>query len=278
MNSSHWQTHPLRRLLLAQFFALTTASVALAQAVNPDAATLAKYDTNKNGRLDPSEITAMQADQAKVPVQTGTAPGDQVVELSPFEVDAGSQKGYYASNTMAGTRLNSKIEDLASSVSVVTKQQMSDFAMLDINDIFAYETSTEGTGNYTDYSVDRNGMVADNIQNNPQGTNRIRGGSAANIAMNNFDQHRRPRNQPRSELQHLRPRAGLRHRQPGVRERQPEPRDHHRGDPGGQYRRLSRFARPEPPALQGQAGRPGQRRLPARRLPPEALRRHRAAL
>jgi hypothetical protein len=187
MNSSHWQSHPLRRLLLAQFFALTAVSAALAQAVSsPDAATLAKYDTNKNGRLDPSEIAAMQADQAKVPVQNASKQKDDVVELSPFEVDAGSQKGYYASNTMAGTRLNSKIEDLASAVSVVTKQEMSDFAMLDINDIFAYETSTEGTGNYTDFAIDRNGMVADNIQNNPQGANRVRGGSAANISMDNF--------------------------------------------------------------------------------------------
>ena len=35
---------------------------------------------------------------------------------------------------------------------------MSDFAMLDINDVFLYEASTEGTGNYTDFDVDHNGM------------------------------------------------------------------------------------------------------------------------
>jgi outer membrane receptor for ferric coprogen and ferric-rhodotorulic acid len=46
--------------------------------------------------------------------------------------------GYYASNTMSGTRLNSKIEDLGASIAVVTKQQMQDFALLDLNDIFNY--------------------------------------------------------------------------------------------------------------------------------------------
>ncbi len=186
MNSYPRIPHAPSRLVIAQLCALLAASAAFAQSAEPSAATLAKYDTNKNGRLDPAEVAAMQADQAKIPVTTTPASKESVVELSPFEVSAGGDKGYYASNTMAGTRLNSKIEDLASAVSVVTKQQMSDFAMLDINDIFAYETSTEGTGNYTDYAVDRNGMVADNIQNNPQGANRVRGGSAANIALNNF--------------------------------------------------------------------------------------------
>mgnify|MGYP001553585485 CR=1 FL=1 len=154
----------------------------------PDAQTLAKYDKNHNGRLDPDELAAMQTDEAKsaqVPVATTGSPSDKVVELSPFEVSEDNH-GYYAANTMSGTRLNAKIEDLGSAISVVTKEQMKDFAMLDINDIFNYEASTEGTGNYTDFSIDRNGMVTDNIQNNPQGANRIRGVGAANVALDNF--------------------------------------------------------------------------------------------
>jgi hypothetical protein len=172
---------------------LATVPAAVAQssaASGVDRPTLAKYDANQNGRLDPDELARWQADQSKAATAVATAPApagakDDAVRLSPFEVKEDS-KGYYAATTMSGTRLNTKLEDLASAISVVTKQQMQDFAMLDINDIFNYETSTEGTGNYTDYSVDRNGMVTDNIQNNPQGANRVRGGSAANIALNNF--------------------------------------------------------------------------------------------
>jgi len=137
----------------------------------------------------PSAATLAKEKQAAGAVSTApgtsTAANEETVQLSPFEVSE-ANNGYYASNTMSGTRLNSKIEDLGSAISVVTKAQMSDFAMLDINDIFNYETSTEGTGNFTDFSIDRNGMVADNIQNNPQGANRIRGIGAANIALNNF--------------------------------------------------------------------------------------------
>jgi outer membrane receptor for ferric coprogen and ferric-rhodotorulic acid len=73
------------------------------------------------------------------PTATTAAKGlddSEPILMSPFEVDASGQKGYYSPNTMAGTRLNSKLEDLASSIAVVTKEQMADFALLDINDIF----------------------------------------------------------------------------------------------------------------------------------------------
>jgi hypothetical protein len=64
---------------------------------------------------------------------------------------------------------------------------MSDFAMIDINDIFLYSASTEGTGTYTDYTVDRNGSVSDNVQLNPGQANRIRGISSANQSLGNIE-------------------------------------------------------------------------------------------
>ncbi|QYM77806.1 TonB-dependent receptor [Horticoccus luteus] len=111
---------------------------------------------------------------------------DEIEVLSPFEV-VSDTKGYFASNTMSGTRLNTKIEDLASSISVVTKEQMDDFAMIDINDIFLYTGNTEGSGTYTDVTVDRNGQVTDNSQGNPNGANRVRGIASANISYGNFE-------------------------------------------------------------------------------------------
>lgn len=159
-----------------------------AQTAAPDRATLAKYDANNNGRLDPDESAAFQADETKrapVAVETTGGSDGKALELSPFQVVADTN-GYYASNTLSGTRLNSKLEDLGASISVVTKQQMADFAMLDINDIFLYEANTEGTGNYTDFTIDRNGNIADNVAGNPNGANRIRGIGAANTARGNF--------------------------------------------------------------------------------------------
>ena len=88
---------------------------------------------------------------------------------------------------MSGTRINSSIQDLASSITVVTKTQMEDFAMLNINDVFLYAGNTEGTGTYTAGTgvgvADRNGSVADNVQLDPINSNRIRGIAPANITL-----------------------------------------------------------------------------------------------
>ncbi len=163
------------------------ATVVLAQVPATDPLLLAKYDANKNGRLDPDEVATMQAAQRAPVLTTSTTgkTGDEAVMLSPFEVTS-EGRGYYASSTMSGTRLNSKVEDLASSISVITKEQMSDFAMLDINDIFLYEAGTEGIGTYTQFEVDRNASPTDNSLN-PQGSNRVRGVGAANLSFANFE-------------------------------------------------------------------------------------------
>ncbi|MBM3853805.1 MAG: TonB-dependent receptor, partial [Verrucomicrobia bacterium] len=88
---------------------------------------------------------------------------------------------------MSGTRFNSKLEDLASSITVMTKDQMADFAMLDINDVFLYTASAEGTGTFTDFEVNRNGDVQENVSLNPTRANRIRGIAAANVSLGNFE-------------------------------------------------------------------------------------------
>lgn len=111
---------------------------------------------------------------------------EPIVKLSPFEVVA-NNRGYYGANTMSGTRLNSSIADLASSITVVTKEQMQDFALLDINDIFNYESGTEGTGNFSDITFDRRGTPIDNVQFDPNNANRIRGIGPANITFGNFE-------------------------------------------------------------------------------------------
>ena len=121
------------------------------------------------------------------PTSTPTGPvGEDVTQLSPFEV-VENNNGYYAANTMSGTRVNSKIEDLGASITVVTKEQMADFAMLGIHDLFAYEANTEGMGNYTEMAVDQNGAVTDSTTLSPQDANRIRGIGAANITFGNFE-------------------------------------------------------------------------------------------
>lgn len=127
------------------------------------------------------------------PAKTAAIPTpEEVVTLSPFQV-VDDQKGYQASSTLSGTRLNTKLEDLGSSITVVTKQQMQDMASLDINDVFRYEASTEGTDTFTTFNRNRSGGVNDQVQSEPQNANRVRGvGGAgqsavgANTAFGNF--------------------------------------------------------------------------------------------
>lgn len=184
-----------RVLLLPTLMALTalprSAPAQSAPTAAPDAATLARYDKNKNGVLDPDERNAMEADQAKagkgVASRAGADAGanDEITQLSPFEVSGNSDRGYSAAATLSGTRLKSSLEDIAGSVTVITKQQLLDTAALDINDIFQYEVGTEGTKQFTDLTSDGRGDY-DNVAGNPTGSNRIRGLSAANITVGGF--------------------------------------------------------------------------------------------
>ncbi len=156
----------LRRLVLAPVCAMIAVSFSWAQQA-------------------PAPSTAPAPDTASA-LKKGA---EEVVRLSPFEVKAESN-GYYSPNTMSGTRINSSIQDLASSITVITKTQMQDFALRDMNDIFLYAGNTEGTGTYTagtGYGVaDRNGSVADNVQIDPINSNRIRGIAPANITLGNI--------------------------------------------------------------------------------------------
>jgi len=112
--------------------------------------------------------------------------------LSPFTVSTKQDIGYRASSTLAGSRLNSKIDDLASPITVITKQQLEDTGSHDLNDVFLYEANTEGSLNYTKIQLDRSGLKDDIGGSATNGlgaqtsttANRIRGLVAADITWN----------------------------------------------------------------------------------------------
>ena len=168
MNSRIGFTHARGQSFGALLLCAVLAVPSFAQTVQPNAAAPA----------DPA------ADN-KIPVEAAEKPAGGTIELSPFTV-VSNNKGYFQSNTMSGTRLNSKIEDLGQSITVMTKEQMSDFAMLDINDVFDHMASTEGTNSYSEFITDRTGAVVDNVSLSPNTANRVRGIGNANIAFNNI--------------------------------------------------------------------------------------------
>ena len=122
---------------------------------------------------------------------------DEVVTLSPFEVFTGKDKGYYAQNTLAGSRMKTNLADLGAAISVVTKLQMEDFASVDLNDAFRYEVNTEGSGTYTPATqAFRNDGVLDVNAGGTQGNsvsnftnaiaNRVRGIGIPSAAINYY--------------------------------------------------------------------------------------------
>ncbi|OAM89083.1 TonB-dependent receptor [Termitidicoccus mucosus] len=174
-------TQALHNSLLASVIASALLSGAL-QAQQMPEATTAPEEPQRNIPIAASPASA----------RSGLALPDDIIELSVFTVEESKNRGYQASRTMSGTRLNTALEDIAASISVVTKEQMMDTASVDINDIFLYEANTEGTMQYTDFqflpsSGSTGDMYVDKTGNSPASANRIRGVGAANMSVGGFE-------------------------------------------------------------------------------------------
>lgn len=144
-------------------------------------------DENSASALPPPASTSIpRRNETTVPEQSRpTEPTEEVVRLSPFQVNENNTRGYFASSTLSGTRLNTDLADLGASISVVTKQQLLDTASQDINDVFRYEANTEGTFQYTEFTQDRT-FYNETTTLSPQSANRVRGIGATNSARDNF--------------------------------------------------------------------------------------------
>src|SRR6185295_6910021 len=71
---------------------------------------------------------------------------DPIVTISPFEVRAEEDSGYLATSTLAGTRIRSDLKDLAASITVITKDFMTDINATDATSLLVYTLGTEVAG------------------------------------------------------------------------------------------------------------------------------------
>lgn len=69
--------------------------------------------------------------------------GEEVVELTPFVVNASEDRGYQAQSSLSGSRLKTDLKDMASPVSVFTEQFLLDTAITDTDELANYMLSTE---------------------------------------------------------------------------------------------------------------------------------------
>lgn len=114
---------------------------------------------------------------------------EEVVALSPFVVESESDAGYNASQTLAGTRLKTRTEDVAASIQILTSEFLEDVGATDINDLFLYTTNTESAGLNGNFSAAVTGETSigdERARVDPQGAQRIRGLAAADVTRNYF--------------------------------------------------------------------------------------------
>jgi len=104
------------------------------------------------------------AGQTVPPANPVPAEQDQPIELNPFLVSSTSDTGYLASNTLAGSRMNTELRNVASVVSVFTPEFMSDLGATTIQDLMDYGLNTQvdlGAGDFN-HQGDQN-SVADGL-------------------------------------------------------------------------------------------------------------------
>ncbi len=106
----------------APLFAQTAAPI--------DAATLAKYDKNHNGTLDPDELTVMQADK-------------ETVQLSTFEVRTEKDRGYQAVDAGSGGRVDLPFKLVPAAMSAMTKEFIEDWGITDMRESFKYAMNVD---------------------------------------------------------------------------------------------------------------------------------------
>jgi outer membrane receptor protein involved in Fe transport len=111
---------------------------------------------------------------------------DNVVTLSPFNVDASRDVGYQATSTLAGSRINTQLKDVAAPISVLTKEFLDDLKAVDVNHVMNYVVGGEGTGTFTSSLPNVTGYPDDQIVQNPTGATRLRGLSAPDYTRDFF--------------------------------------------------------------------------------------------
>lgn len=113
------------------------------------------------------------------PVSAGL--NDDVIELSPFAVDASLDSGYLATGTLSGSRLNTRLRDVPASVTVLTRDLLDDIGATDAREALLFAPNVETTANFTELALTTRGVPDDSYDNrNPQNS-RIRGiGSPTN--------------------------------------------------------------------------------------------------
>jgi outer membrane receptor protein involved in Fe transport len=132
----------------------------------------------------PETTTTTTTTTTEAPVVSAPSTESPTV-MTPFEVDSSQDTGYRARSSLAGSRVNTDLNDIANPITVVTKDFLTDIGAVDVNDILTYEVGTEGTKDFSS-NTSQLGRTSDNATQDPAGATRGRGLAAFDFTRDYF--------------------------------------------------------------------------------------------
>jgi len=120
--------------------------------------------------------------------QDGASSDEELFELSPFEVTGGTDDGYRATSTLAGTRLRTDMRDIGSSISIVNEEFLRDTDSSNLEDVLIFTPNTEvgGLGGNHSGSQGANPIPAQQRGDPSGGYTRVRGLASADLTRDYF--------------------------------------------------------------------------------------------
>lgn len=134
------------------------------------------------------DATAATPPSGAVVTSPGTSIQEQPVTLlDPFYVDESENAGSYKANsTLAGTRVRTDVDDIASALTIITGQFLQDTNATNSQDVLASMPNTEVGGLYGNFSGQNGAAFYTEQLINPANTTRVRGLEAADNTRNYF--------------------------------------------------------------------------------------------
>lgn len=127
---------------------------------------------------------AASADSAEPPPPVEKT--ESAILLSPFEVNSQRDVGYLAHETLAGSRLNTDLKDIATQVNVMTPEFLEDLAVTNLNDAIRYSLNSKNDDEIIEVSAPGNAGIS--ATSRPfTGGGRTRGLGPSNRAHDFFD-------------------------------------------------------------------------------------------
>ena len=128
------------------------------------------------------DLSAQEAAQTTLtkPKPVETSPKEETVVLSPFEVVTAKDKGYMATNSTSGTRLNLEVKDLPLNLEVITSEFIRDTGAHDLRQALRYSAGVV-LDSQADAFVEVDGNPQGAGSNDPRGATRRVGDSTTKM-------------------------------------------------------------------------------------------------